>query len=83
MAMRLMSQQTLLLALRNSGDRSAGKEYAKFREGCQCCRDLLAQAAAEAPAQYTAEPGRSYAVPSGPTYLRGGVPMNVVDSKIL
>jgi len=32
------------------------------------------------PAPQAATPGKSYAIPTGPTYLRAGVPVNVVDS---
>jgi len=34
----------------------------------------------EEPAPQAATPGKSYAIPTGPTYLRAGVPVNVVDS---
>jgi len=32
------------------------------------------------PAPQAAAPGKAYAIPTGPTYLRAGVPVNVVDS---
>ena len=42
-------------------------------------RAAPAYTAPEAPV-HTAEPGKQYAIPVGPTYLRGGVPVNVVDN---
>jgi len=32
------------------------------------------------PAPKAATPGKAYAIPTGPTYLRAGVPVNVVDN---